>query len=115
MVNVTRPSTPRVTDSLAGYRVFYAVCIGAMSILTVMQAGGASDHHAWLGVLELVGAILLVPRRTRTFGLAVLLAVFAVAIVLILHAGASPIHIVLYAGTAIFVGLRGGVDGKAGA
>lgn len=109
-MNATQSGMPRTTDALAGYRVFYAVCIGAMSIVTVMQARGTSDHHAWLGVLELVGAILLVPRRTRTFGLAVLLAVFAVATALVLHAGASPIHIVLYAGTAVFVGLRGRTD-----
>jgi hypothetical protein len=95
-----------VYDSAARYRVFYAACIAAMSVSSLVHAHGARDHHAWLAVVECVGAVLLVPRRTRRTGLVVLLAVFTVAIVLTLHARALPMHLVLYAGTTIFVAQR---------
>lgn len=102
------PTEPRDRDPVGWYRVFYAACIAALSVVTVLQARGVHDHHAWLGGVEAMGAALLVPRRTRTFGLAVLLAVYAIAIVLTVHAGGNPIHLVLYAGTAIFVAADGG-------
>lgn len=108
MTNARMSPEPRGGDPIGWYRVFYAACIAALSVVTVLQARGVHDHHAWLGSVELAGAVLLIPRRARTFGLAVLLAVHAIAIVLTVHAGRIPIHLVLYAGTAIFVAADGG-------
>lgn len=92
---------PRATP--AWYAAFYAVCIVAMSVLTMTNAKSISDHRAWLPVIEIIGVVLLLVRRTATAGLVILLVVYGFATIHALHSGHIPLDLVLYAGTAVFI------------
>jgi hypothetical protein len=85
------------------YALFYALCITGMSVLTMTTAKSINDHRAWLPVIEIVGVVLLVVRRTAIAGLVVLLAVYGFAAIHSLHSGHIPLDLVLYAGTAVFI------------
>jgi hypothetical protein len=85
------------------YPAFYAACIVGMSILTMVDAQSLSDHRAWLPALEIIGAILLIMRRTTIAGVVILLAVYAFAAIHDLHSGHIPLHLVLFAGTAVLI------------
>ena len=98
---VTSPASSH--DPVVWYRVFYVACIAAMSAVSIAGAHGVHDHHAWLAAIEMVAALMLLPARTRAVGLSILLVVYATAMLLTIHAGGMPIHLVLYAGTAIFL------------
>jgi hypothetical protein len=93
--------TQRAT--LMWYAVFYAVCIAAMSVVTITTAQSLSDHRAWLPAIEIIGAVLLLVRRTAIAGMAVLLVVYAVVAIHDLHSGHIRLDLVLYAGTAVFI------------
>ena len=86
--------------SVAWYRVLYVACIVALSVQTMVAARGVSDHHFWLPVIEIVGALLLLLSRTQRAGLAILLVVYAVAGVVTIHSGHLPVYLLLYAGSA---------------
>ena len=85
------------------YAVFYALCIAAMGALTMTTARSMSDHRAWLPVLEIIGVVLLLVRRTAIAGVVLLLVVYGFAAVHSLHSGHIPLDLVLYAGTAVFI------------
>ncbi len=93
--------TPRPAP--AWYAVFYAVCIAAMSIVTMTTAGSLSDHRAWLPAIEIIGVVLLLVRRTAIAGVAILLVVYAVVAVHALHSGHIRLDLLLFAGTAVFI------------
>lgn len=95
------PST--VPCGLSWFRPFYVACIVALSAVSLRQTRGPHDHHAWLAALEIVGALLLLVLQTRRAGLVLLLFVYGVATALTVQNGQVPFHLVLYAGTAIFL------------
>ncbi|GEM_PF-5352438 len=85
------------------YAAFYAVCIAAMSVATMMTARSLSDHRAWLPVIEIIGVVLLLVRRAAIAGMVILLVVYAVVAIHALRSGDIRLDLVLYAGTAVFI------------
>jgi len=84
--------------------VLYVACIVALSVQTMTDARGLRDHHIWLAALEIIGALLLLSSAAlQHVGLVILLAVYAVAAVVTIHAGHLPIYLALYAGTALYL------------
>lgn len=93
--------TQRATP--AWYAVFYAVCIATMSVITITTARSVSDHRAWLPVIEIIGVVLLLVRRTAIAGMAILLVVYTIVAIHDLHSGHIRLDLLLYAGTAVFI------------
>jgi len=64
-----------------------------------------ADQHgiAALAVVEIVAALLFAFRRTRSFGLTILLAVFAIATVADFSQGGFPFRFLFYAASALLV------------
>lgn len=107
MVATGSPSAERGRLPQGWFRLLYVACIVGLSLQTMVQTHGLTDHHTWLAGLEIVGALLLLGRQLQRIGLALLLIVYAIAAALIVHQGHLPLFLVLYAGTAIFL-VQGG-------
>lgn len=99
-----------VPRGLGWFRPFYVACITALSAVSLREARGPHDHHAWLAGVEIVGALLLLMPRSRRTGLVLLLLVYGVATALTVRSGQVPFHLVLYAGTAIFLAQFRSID-----
>jgi hypothetical protein len=93
---------------LTWFRLLYVACIIGLSVQTAAGARGSADHHFWLAVVEILGALLLAWRRTQMAGLVVLLGVYAIATIITLHAGHLPLYLILYAGAAVAIARDGG-------
>jgi hypothetical protein len=85
---------------MAWYRGVYAVCIGYLSVRTMLVATAITDHHFWLAGLELIGVVLFLFATTRRAGLVVLLVVYAIAAIHELIVGHVPAALVVYAVSA---------------
>lgn len=96
-------STPRRRASTAWFGPFYAACIIALSLQAILSLNGLRSHHAWVAALEIIGALLLIVRRSRIVGLVILLLVFTLAGVITVRSGHIPLYLMLYAGTAVLV------------
>jgi hypothetical protein len=85
---------------LGAYRVIFAATIVALSIETMMQAKGFTDHRFWLAAIEIVASALLLFRRTQRVGLPLLLATFTVAAVHDIVIGHPPFELLLLGASA---------------
>jgi hypothetical protein len=109
------PHAAGVPRALWWYRVVYVACIVIMSVETMAHARNVTDHHFWLGGLEVIGALALLLRRTQLAGLVILLAVYAVVASHTVLTGGIPSAVVLFAASALVVvyvdreGVREGV------
>jgi hypothetical protein len=94
--------TPR--RAVGAYAVLFSLFIVWASWGTAL---GQDAHHGaairWLGMVEIGGALFFVAPRTRSIGLVMLCAVFAVASAIVLHLGLWPVRFLFYAGSAAFV------------
>lgn len=86
------------------YAILFSLFIVWASLGTAL---GRETHHGsairWLGIFEIVGALLFLAQKTRSPGLILLLVVFAVASVLEWQLGLWPIRLLFYAASALFV------------
>ena len=89
--------------ALATYAVVFSGFIVWASLRTAMNPAPHGLSVQYLAVVEVLGAILFAFRRTRSLGLIVLLAVFAVAVTIELHLHELPFRFVFYAASALFV------------
>jgi hypothetical protein len=92
--------TPRERQALWWYRIVYVGCITVLSIETMTHAKSMTDHHFWLGGIEVIGALLLLVRRTQLTGLVILSLVYAGAAVHTLLTGGVPAGLALFAASA---------------
>jgi len=88
---------------LAWYRAVYVSCIVVLSVLTMRHARDIVDHHFWLAALEILGAVLLLVRRTQVVGLWILLAVYAAAAIHGVLTGEVPAGLVVFAASAALI------------
>ncbi|SRR5581483_3313220 len=72
-------STVSAESVLKLYRWIFAILIMVASAQTLMFAGEVHRHVALLAAIEIVGALLLMGRRTQWVGACVLFIVFACA------------------------------------
>jgi hypothetical protein len=92
------------------FRAIFVLFIIWASGVTVLEAHAHSVHAghspltlAALGTAEICGALLFLLRRTQLAGLAVLLAVFALAAGMSVLLGDNPLRFFYYAATAMFI------------
>ena len=91
-------STTRI---LAVYRVIFCALIILASMRTLVER---PPHHVVpLAPVEIVGALMLLWRRTQWVGAAALLMVFAAAEVLSVFEGESPTRFVQYAASTLLI------------
>jgi hypothetical protein len=91
------------TRALATYAAIFSVFIAWASLRTALDPGPHGVGVQTLALVEVAGAVLFAFRSTRLFGLAVLLAVFLVAIAVELHMHELPLRFIFYAASALFV------------
>jgi hypothetical protein len=85
---------------LGAYRAIFVAVIIALSVQTAMHAKRLTDHHFWLAAIEVIAALLLLPRRTQQLGLGLLLAVISVVAIHDLATGELPFSLILFAASA---------------
>jgi hypothetical protein len=83
------------------YRPTYVACVVLLSVQAAVHAKGFADHHFWLPLIEVIGALLFLPRATRRVGLVILLLTYAVAGAHALLQGEAPVWVVLLGASAI--------------
>jgi hypothetical protein len=100
------------TRVLGAYRATFVACIVALSALTMAHAPREHAHATVVACAEILGALLLLFRRTQRVGLAGLLLVFALAaVVTVATTRQPPVHLVIYAASAIVIVA---LDGRVG-
>ncbi len=87
---------------LGGYRLLFCGLIIVASVQT-LASGHALPHVVPLATTEVLGALLLLARRTQGAGLALLLLVFAGAQLLAALAGDWPTRFLQYAASALLI------------
>ncbi len=93
---------------LAGYRYLFCVLLIIASAQALLTAGPEHAHVALLGLVEAIGAVLLMVRRTQWLGAWTLLAVFSCAQTAAARASEWPVRFVLYAACAFLIVLLDG-------
>jgi hypothetical protein len=88
---------------LAAYAAVFSIFIIWASLRTAINPHPHGIGIQVLALVEVAGALLFVIRKTRAFGLTLLLAVFAIAAVIELHLREWPARFVFYGATALFV------------
>jgi hypothetical protein len=88
---------------LAVYRVTFVALLSVASVEALLAGHEGGHNVAPLAAAELVGAVLLLWRRTQLPGACVLLAVFAVAQMLAALAGHWPTHLLQYAASTVLI------------
>ena len=89
--------------ALTAYAVIFSTFIVCASLRSAMNPAPHGLSIQYLAVVEVIGAILFSFRRTRFPGLAILLAVFAIAATIEFHLHELPLRFVFYAASALFV------------
>ena len=90
--------------AVTAYAVLFSLFIIWASLGTAV--GHETQHGGtirWLGIFEIVGALLFLVRKTRLLGSGLLLVIFAVASALEWHLGLWPVRLIFYAASALFV------------
>jgi hypothetical protein len=87
---------------LGGYRLLFCGLMVIASAQTLASAP-AVPHVVPLAASEILGALLLLARRTQGAGLALLLLVFALAQLLAALAGDWPTRFLQYAASALLI------------
>jgi len=87
---------------LGAYRLLFCALITVASLQTLAR-GHAVPHVVPLASTEVLGALLLLARRTQWAGLALLLLVFAGAQLLAALAGDWPTRFLQYAASALLI------------
>ena len=87
---------------LGAYRRLFCALILVASVQT-LASGHAVPHVVPLATTEVLGALLLLARRTQWAGLALLLLVFAGAQLLAARAGDWPTRFLQYAASALLI------------
>ena len=93
---------PTEAQSIGWYAGIFSAYIIWSSAVTLKSHG---EQHAvfLLAATEIAAALLFAFRRTRLFGLAILLGVFAVATVADFAHGAVPFRFLFYAASALLI------------
>jgi hypothetical protein len=93
--------------SAARILAIYRFAFGALIIIASLQAviaGREDAHHIVpLATAEVVGAVMLIWRRTQSIGACLLLGVFACAQVISVLDGKWPTHFLQYAASTILI------------
>jgi hypothetical protein len=89
--------------ALTIYAAIFSIFIAWASLRTAANPGPHGVGVQTLAMIEVAGALLFAFRRTRLFGLVVLLAVFAVAVAVELHMHELPVRFIFYAASALLV------------
>ena len=89
---------------LATYRVLFCLLIIVASVQTLVAEPDV-PHLVPLATLEILGALLLMWRRTQWGGLALLLVVFAGAQLMSALWGSWPTRFLQYAASAVLIAL----------
>lgn len=103
--------------TLTAYRWIFAVLLVVASAQVLGAAQGRPLHlHATvLALAELVGALMLVWRRTLRVGASLLLVVFAAGVVISTLGHSWPTHLLQYAAsTVLIILLDGALGGRRG-
>jgi hypothetical protein len=87
---------------LAGYRVCFCGLILVASVQTLVSEHGV-PHVVPLAAAEILGALLLLSRRTQWVGLTLLLVVFAGAQLLAALEDSWPTRFLQYAASALLI------------
>jgi hypothetical protein len=100
-----RVCEPRMNPAraLTIYAAVFSVFIAWASLRTALNPKPHGVGVQTLALVEVGGALLFAFRRTRWFGLLVLLAVFTAAVAIELHMHELPVRFVFYAASALFV------------
>ena len=93
---------PAESQAIGWYAGIFAAYIIWSSAMT-LESHPDQRGIALLAVVEIVAALLFAFRRTRFFGLAILLTVFAIATVADFAHGGLPFRFVFYAASALLV------------
>ena len=102
-MNSKQQSWLNPSRALATYAAVFSAFIVWASLRTALNPALHGLGIQSLAVVEVIGAILFVFRRTRFLGLAILLGVFAIAATIDLHLHELPLRFVFYAASALFV------------
>jgi hypothetical protein len=87
---------------LDGYRLFFCGLIIIASVQTLVSEHGVA-HVVPLATVEILGALLLLARRTQCPGLAILLLVFAGAQLMAALGGSWPTRFLQYGASALLI------------
>jgi hypothetical protein len=87
---------------LQAYRLIFVALI-IIASAQVFFTAPVSPHHAVLAAVEIIGALMLISRRTQLIGAAVLLCVFATAQVISASNGQWPTHYLQYAASTLVI------------
>jgi hypothetical protein len=102
-MNSKRQSWLNPSRALATYPAVFSVLIVWASLRAALNPAPHGLGIQYLAAAEVVGAILFAFRRARFLGLAILLAVFAIAATIEIHLHELPLRFVFYAASALFV------------
>ena len=102
-MNLKRETWLSPTRAVAIYAIVFSLFITWASARAAINPGPHGIGVQILAAVEVTGALLFTFRRTRIFGLVVLLGVFAVAVAIELSMHELPLRFVFYAATALFV------------
>ena len=102
-MNSDRQSWWNPERALNAYALVFSGFIIWASLRTALNPRPHGIAVQILALVEVAGGWLFAIRRTRLFGLALLLAVFAIAAVIELHLREWPVRFVFYGSSAIFV------------
>jgi hypothetical protein len=98
----------RAPAILAGYRYLFCALLLIASAQALLSAGQEHAHAPLLGLVEALGAGLLVVRRSQWLGAWLLLVVFSCAQIAAARASEWPVRFVLYAACAFLIVLLDG-------
>ena len=93
----------REAPALTLYRGIFVAYISYSSAMTAIQEGTAASPILWLAATEIIAALCFLWRRTQIIGLALLLAIFALAFVLETIGRDFPVRFIYFAATAWFI------------
>lgn len=102
-MNSKQQSWLNPSRALATYAAVFSIFIVWASLRTAINPAPHGLGVQYLAIAEVVGAILFAFRGSRLLGLAILLAVFAIAATIELHLHELPLRFVFYAASALFV------------
>lgn len=91
------------TRAVTAYAMIFSIFIIWASLRTAINPHPHGIGIQVLALVEVAGALLFAIRKSRAFGLALLLAVFVIAAVIELHLREWPVRFVFYAASALFV------------
>jgi hypothetical protein len=89
--------------ALAAYAAVFSAFIVWASLRTALNPAPHGVGIQSLAMVEVIGAILFALRRTRFLGIAILLAVLAIAATIEFRLHEMPLRFVFYAASALFV------------